>query len=117
MKDYKDLASQPRRVALYAWTEMEGVFVSDVSYVDYDEHYNRLPEGEERELTHASRIRLTDPIEVTFKPISNDEVVAKAVAMLDQQERIARGELEKKLSDIREKRSQLLALTLQKDSV
>ncbi len=117
MKDIKDIAAKPRKVALYASMDMSDYYyVADVMYVDYDEHFTPLPAGQLREYPKLNCVRITEPVEVTFTAISNDEVVAKAVESLNEEERKAIEELNAKIAAIREKKSQLLALTHQVDA-
>ena len=106
--------AQPHKVALYMCLEIRDSFaVMEVRYVDYDEHYSSLPEGQKRESSYTSYVRVSEPLDVTLTPIARDEVVQNAVAALSEKERQLYAELEKKLSEIREHKQQLLALTHQ----
>jgi hypothetical protein len=114
MKDVRDQVAKKRKVALYASMDMGDYYpVLEVSYVDYDEHLNPLPAGQLREYPKQGYVRISEPIELSFSPISNDEIVAKAVESLNEEERKAIDELNRKIAAIREKKSQLLALTHQ----
>lgn len=114
MKDFKDEIAKTRLVALYASMDLTGYFsVYEVTYKNYDEHYNTLPAGEKRENLRTSYVRISEPIEVAFTSVSSDEVIQKAVATLDAEERQAIEELNKKVASIRERKSQLLAITFQ----
>lgn len=118
MKNIKEIVAKPRKIALYASMDMSDYYCAlEVTYVDYDEHYTPLPNGQFREYPKASYVRVTEPVEITFTAISNDEVVAKAVESLNEEERKAIEELNTKIAGIREKRNQLLALTHQVESV
>lgn len=111
MKNIKAEVAKPRKVALYASIDSNYVSTWDVPYERYDEFYNPLPDGQLRELPIRNMVRITEPVEVQFRPISNDEAVAKAVESLNETERDLRRELNQKLAEIAEKRNQLLALT------
>jgi len=114
MKDVREIIEKPREVALYSCLDTGGSYlVLQVSYSAYDEHYAPLPEGERREVPCSGFVRVSEPIQLTFKAITNDEMVARAVESLNEQERKTINELNEKLASIREKRSQLLALTHQ----
>lgn len=118
MKDVREVVAKPRTVALYASMDMDEYYsIREVMYVNYDEHYQPLPEGQRREYPSSSAVRISEPIEISLQPISNDEIVAKAVESLNEQERKAIDELNAKIATIREKKSQLLALTHQTEGV
>jgi len=113
VKDFKaDLAKQ-RSVALYANLTMDFVTINEVRLVDYDAQYKPLHEGERRELPWTSYVRISEPVEVAFAPISNDEMIQQAVSALDTEERGVIEELNTKLASIRERKQQLLAITFQ----
>jgi len=59
----------------------------------------------------STYVRISEPIEVTFQPTSNDEVIQAALAALDAAELKAREELQRTLDNISNQRAQLLALT------
>lgn len=118
MDNLKDAFAKPRLVAMYAHLTVNEIFsVFEVTYCDYDEHYRALAPGERRENLRASYVRISEPVEVTFTSVSNDEVIQKAVATLDAEERQAIDELNKKVAAIRERKSQLLAITFQPEVV
>lgn len=114
MTDTKNHFAAPKTVALYM--EMSGalqgyVWVREVNYASYDEQYNPLPEGEKREKHDKTCVRISEPVEVAFAAANNDQVVANAVAALDEAERQAIEDLNKTLAEIRSKKAQFLALT------
>jgi len=111
MKDFKELLVKPRKVALYASFDIDTALVLEINYSRYDEHYSLLPEGQMREKPIQGCVRISEPMEVTFQGIDNDEVIQKAVESLDAEERKAIEDLNAKIADIRERKSQLLALT------
>lgn len=114
MKEFKEQIANAREVAMYASMTMDDfVMVDWVRYVDYDEHFQALPPGQTREVPPTNYVRITQPVAVKFTPITNEEVVACAMASLNEQERKTIDELNQKLAAIREKKSQLLALTHQ----
>lgn len=114
MKNIKETVARPRTVALYSSMDMDDYYaVMEVLYVDYDEHYSPLPAGQKREYPKSSYVRISEPIEITFSAITNDEIVARAVESLNEEERKVIDELNRKIAAIREKKSQLLALTHQ----
>lgn len=114
MKDVREQVAKKRMVALYASMDMSDYYpVMEVLYVDYDEHCNPLPADQKREYPKQSYVRISEPVELSFSPISSDEIVAKAVESLNEEERKTIDELNRKIAAIREKKSQLLALTHQ----
>jgi hypothetical protein len=114
MKDVREIVSQPRVVALYASLTMDDFYsIREVMYVTYDEHYRSLPEGQKREYPFEGYVRISEPVEIKLTPTNNDEIVARAVESLNEEERRAEADLNKKISGIREKKAQLLALTYQ----
>ena len=114
MENFKAEIAKPRMVALYASMDLNGYFsVFEVTYKSYDENYNALPAGEKRENLRTSFVRISEPVEVNFTSVSNDEVIQKAVATLDAEERQAIDDLNKKVASIRERKQQLLAITFQ----
>lgn len=113
MKNFKEEVSKPHFVALYGHLELNFVSVNEVRYVNYDEHYAPLPEGQTREMPCNGYVRLTEPVEVRFTAIDNDALVRNAVESLNEQERKVVEELNEKLAQIRERKNQLLALTHQ----
>lgn len=113
MKDVKAELAKPRRVALYASLDSDFCYVTEVSYLKYDEDFSPLPEGHERERPMKGYVRISEPVAIELPAISDDSVIANAIQSLDEAERDARNELNRKLMAIREQRSQLLALTHQ----
>jgi len=114
MKDVRQIVAKPRKVALYASMDMSDYYpVFEVTYVDYDEHYTPLEKGELREYPKERYVRISEPVEIQFTAVDNDEIVAKAVESLNESERKAIEELNATIAAFREKKSQLLALTHQ----
>ena len=114
MKDFKEQIGKPRVLALYAnLTVDDYTAVFEMTFVDYDEHYETLPVGEQRERTMEGWVRISEPVEVQFSCIDNDSIVRNAVASLEEQERQLRAELAKKLVTLHDRKNQLLALTYQ----
>jgi flagellar basal body-associated protein FliL len=111
MKDFKEQIAKKRELALYASLTMDFSYVTEVTYSTLDEHYSPLPEGERRERPHEGYVRVTEPVTINFCAVDNDTVVRNAVASLDEEERKLRSELHKKLVELQERKSQLLALT------
>lgn len=112
MKDIKAMVEEPREIALYSsMTTSNSYLVLGVYYVDYDEHYQPLPKGQRREQPKDGYVRVSEPMKVSFTAIDTDTLVRNAVESLNEQERKTIDELNQKLAEIREKRSQLLALT------
>lgn len=112
MSDIKAVVEKPRTLAVYSSMTLNDFYmVSEVWYTDYDEHYDRLPDGQKREKPMEGYVRISEPVEVHFAAINQDEIVARAVESLNAEERKVIDELNQKLAQIREKRSQLLALT------
>lgn len=122
MKDMKEEVAKPRRVALYLYTRATTsgttwYSVSEVHFSQYDEHYQRLPDGQEREEPRDGFTRVSDIIEMAFTPLSSEDVIQQAVASLDEEERKTMAELNQKLAEIRGRKSQLLALTYNPETV
>lgn len=117
MKNIKQIVSKARKVAIYTSMTMQDFHtVCEVIYVDYDEHYAPLPEGQLREYPKTGYVRISEPVEVSFAAIDDDTVVRNAVEALNEEERRTLDELNKKLSDIRGRKNQLLALTHHTDA-
>lgn len=117
MKKFQEAIAEPREVALYANLTMDDcVFVREVRYCTYDEHYMPLQDGERRELPYEGYVRITQPIVVTFNPVDSNMIVRNAVESLSEQERKTVEELNTKLAQIRERKNQLLALTHQPEA-
>lgn len=120
MNETKEHFAKPRKVALYMHMSgaLQGwVHVAEVRYVDYDEHYQTLPGGQQREKQDAGSVRISQPLEIAFTAADNEQVVANAVAALDEAERQAIEDLNKKLADIRGRKAQFLALSHQPETV
>lgn len=114
MKDFKTDLAKIRQVALYANLTMDYVTVNEVRYVDYDEQYKPLPaDAARRELPWASFVRISEPVNVSFAAIGNDELIQHAVAALEAEERTVIEETNTKLTTIRGRKQQLLAITFQ----
>lgn len=112
--DIKGAIAKPRKVALYAQMSEHAWFaIFEVTYSDYDEHHTKLPDGERRERPMEGFVRISEPVTLKFTAIDDDAIVQKAVESLDAEERNAIEELNKKIAGIRERKSQLLALTHQ----
>lgn len=69
--------------------------------------------GERDAEYHGSYVRISEPMELTFRPLADDTVIQNAIAALNAQEVKVRLECEKSLAQIREMKSNLLALTHQ----
>ena len=118
MKDFKENIAKRRQIALYANLTIDDyVAVWEVRYSDVDEHYERLPNGEVREQSVNGWVRISAPIEVNFTSVDNDTIIRNAVLSLDQEERKVREELNRKITEIQERKQQLLALAYQPDPV
>jgi flagellar basal body-associated protein FliL len=112
MKDFNHALAKTRFVALYANMATEGWFtVFEVTYVNYDEHFQPLTDGQKREKPWEGYVRISEPVKVDFAATDDDTVVRNAVASLDEQERKLRAELGEKLAQLQDRRNQLLALT------
>ncbi len=116
MQNIKESITRPREVALYSVTEGGSLLVLEVSYKKYDENFQPLPEDDRRECGISGFIRVSEPVKVTFTAIDNDMMVRNAVQSLNEEERKLIDELNTKLAQIRERKSQLLALTHQVDA-
>ncbi len=114
MTDVKEHFGKSRKVALYMYMggALQGyVTVREVRYVNHDERYKPLPEGQLREELDGDNARISEPIEVTFVACNNDEMVANAVAALDEEERRLLMELNRKIAEVRGRKAQFLALS------
>ena len=56
-------------------------------------------------------VRLTEPVTVTFKSLSDADVLAARVAMLDAQIKEVRARLTQKVNGLEEQKQRLLAIT------
>lgn len=86
---------KPRRIALYQ-------YVTGVDYVFISEYFG------ENDATHhgAGAVRISEPVEVSFIPISSPESLSHA---LDAEERRLLEDTESQLKRIRQKREHLKA--------
>lgn len=117
MKDMKEVVARPRKVALYCSLTLNDYYpIQEVEYSRFDEQYNPLPEGQLRERIDKDCIRISEPIEIQFVGLESEQMATAATESLNQQERDLTEEFAKKLANVREKRSQLLALTHQVES-
>lgn len=66
---------------------------------------------------HCGDVRISEPVAVTFKPLSSKEAIDNAVASLDAQEKKILADTEMSLRRIREQKQNLLALTYQSEAV
>lgn len=108
----EEAIASPRAVALYMALEYQGFSVMEVRYVDYDEHWQQLPEGQKRESTYSTYARVSEIVTLpALTAVARDQVVASAVQALAAQEKEAYDTLEQSLARIRKFKSQLLALT------
>lgn len=112
----KEEIAKSRKVALYASLDSAYSYVSEVDYVDYDEHYHPYPDGQTRERQKKGYVRISEPVEISFSAISNDAVIENAVKSLDEAERAVIREMNEKIAAIRGQKAQLLALTHQIES-
>lgn len=116
MKDFKEQIVRPRKVALYAALDISNFYmVWEVHYSDHDEHWTKLPEGQLREESHKGYVRITEPVDLHFSPISDDTIVQNAVRSLDDAEREVLREMNTKIAALREQKKQLLAITHQQE--
>lgn len=117
MKDFREAAAKPRKIAIYASMEMQDYYtVWEVTYDQWDEHYQKLPAGQEREHCIKGYVRISEIIDIQPTAINNDEIVGHAVEALNAEERKLIEELNQKIAAVREKKAQLLALTHQTES-
>jgi hypothetical protein len=117
VKNLKEELAKPRKVAIYASLDSDFCYVTDVRYSTLDEHYRPLPEGEVREQPMKGYVRISQPVAIEFRAISDDDVVANAIQSLDAAEREAINELNAKIAAIREQKAQFLALTHNPEAV
>lgn len=69
--------------------------------------------GEDDTNYHGEYVRISEPMEIRFKGLSSEEALRNAIAGLDAEEKNIRLELGKRIAEIQERRSSLLALTHQ----
>lgn len=97
----KNPLDQPYAIALYK--SMQCGYVSAYTYL-----------GErDAEYRSGDSVRISEPVEIKFTALKNDEVIRNAVAACDAAEQAAYRELNEKLARIKEQRQQFLALTHQ----
>ena len=100
-----DPFAEPRQVALYqelssGWTRISTFY------------------GEKDDASvHCGDVRISEPVTVTFKPLSNNEAISNAVAALDAQEKKLLADTEMALRKIREQKQNFLALTHEPEAV
>lgn len=112
--DIKGEVAKPRKIALYARMNDHVWFtIFEMQYVTHDEHYAPLPVGQHREVSFEGYVRITEPVDLKLTAIDDDSIVQKAVESLNEEERKAIEELNKKIVGIRERKNQLLSLTHQ----
>lgn len=92
---------QPYPLALYRSMKY-GSAITLQFFGEKDTHYHG-----------GDMVRISEPVEVRFSALQNEEVIRNAIAACDTAEREARLDLEKRLAEIREQKNQLLALTHQ----
>ena len=56
-------------------------------------------------------VRATEPLEVTFKPLSDEVIVKGRVKSIDAEIEKTRAELNLKINDLKDQRQRLLAIT------
>jgi hypothetical protein len=114
VKNFKEELAKSREVALYAHLSHHTWFaVFEVSYSEFDECSRPLDEGQRREITMDSYVRISEPVKINFTGIDNETMVRNAVEALNAEERKLIDEMNKKLADLREQKNQLMALTYQ----
>lgn len=118
MENIKEQAELPRKIALYQYLgEHPWYSVMEIVYSGHDERYNPLPDGQIREVPRDSFVRVSEPQEIKFSVLADNSIIEQAVASLNESERQAIEELNKKLMSIRERKAQLLSLTHQPEVV
>jgi hypothetical protein len=112
MNDPKDMRAEvlkPRKIALYLSIEHGWYSVWEVRYTERDEHYRKLEVP--REEPRANYVRVSEPVDIEFRPINSDQVVANAVEALNEAERALLREMNSKIAEIRNRKAQLRCLT------
>lgn len=111
-KQMAEAARLPRKIAVYAHLTIPDQFmVAEVRFNDMDEHWQKLPPGQEREETHYNHVRISEITTMVCEPISEDTIVQNAVASLDKQAADLTAEYYEQLGKVRGMKSQLLALS------
>ena len=100
--DAADALKRPYAVALYQEINHGWLWIYEYR-VDHDG----------KEVPYFDRLRLSEPIEVTFTAAPLADQMATAMAALDAQEREARATLAKTLATINDTKQRLLAITHQ----
>ena len=95
---------EPQTVALYQK-------LGDPSWTMIARYY-----GESDLQYHNDYIRISEPLKISFESLKTNELIQTAVKAIDAQEQELRAELEKKLQQLRDFKSQLLALTYQPEA-
>lgn len=112
MNETIDQAIQKRiRVALYISNSGGYCCVNEIRYTSEDENGDLLPDDGEREEPPLMYTRISEPIEITFSRIPNEEIIQGVVKSLAQEEMEARRRLNSALRDINERRADLLSLS------
>src|SRR5262249_48031630 len=115
MKDFSAELGKKRMVALYAHLTSDYCVLFEVGYSHFDETGRPLPVGERRERPMTGYVRISEPVELSLRAITSDEMIQGAVAALDAEERKAIEQLNQTLANIRERKQQLLAITYQSE--
>lgn len=111
-KKMAEAAALPRKVAIYAHLTSQDTFaLHEVSYNQFDEHWQRLPAGQELEEQISGWVRISEIHTISCVPIEEDVVTQNAVASLDAQSRSLITEMNEQLAVIANRKAQLLALT------
>lgn len=61
----------------------------------------------------ADYIRVSDPVDVTFHPIPDDEILAARVSKIDREIETVRAELTRRVNELTDEKQRLLAITHQ----
>lgn len=104
---------KPMEIALYLSLEYGNIAVWERRMVNHDKHYNELPNGETREHPMTGFVRISEPITVSWTQTDEETMVQNAMGALDLEVQKIRTEMQAKLDQLEERRSQLLAITHQ----
>jgi hypothetical protein len=96
-----DPFAQPHMVALYKSLKYGWATVSQFYGAETDASY------------HSGSVRISEPTEVKFTQLANEEAIKNAIAMLDAEELRVLAELNQRIAEIREQKQGLLAITYQ----
>lgn len=77
----------------------------------YQGEFGSIIEWEVRPEGHKGYVQVSEPVEVTFKPLPDEDVLKEAVAMLNKQIDDVRAEAGLKVVQLEEKRQRLLAIS------